>query len=287
MYKIRFGPSGNSESFYADGNKSTEQAAKWLADKGLDAFEYSFGRGTKMSDEKAEKIREKMTEYDVAVSAHAPYYINFANPDDEMIEKSFMYVLNTAEKVRKMGGNRVIFHPASMGKETDRKAVVKRTYDNILRLTEKIYQTGNDDLIFCPETMGKINQIGDFNEVAEFCTIDKIYIPTVDFGHQNARTLGGLKTEEDFEQVIKCFIDAIGIERTRLMHIHFSKIEYSKGGEVKHLTFDTDDFKYGPDFEPLAKIIKKYQMTPRVICESAGTQAEDSLVMKQIYEATK
>ena len=83
---IKFGPSGNSESFYADGNKSTEQAAKWLADKGLDAFEYSFGRGTKMSDEKAEKIREKMSQYDVAVSAHAPYYINFASPDEKLID---------------------------------------------------------------------------------------------------------------------------------------------------------------------------------------------------------
>jgi len=245
MCRIKFGPSGNSESFYADGNKSTEQAAEWLSKKGLNAFEYSFGRGTKMSDEKAEKIRQKMSQFDIEISAHAPYYINFANPDDSMIEKSFMYVINTAEKVRRMGGNRIVFHPASMGKETDRKAVVSRTADNIKRLVDRIYNTGNDDLIFCPETMGKINQIGDFYEVAEFCKIDKIFVPTVDFGHQNARTLGGLKTEEDYEQIINCFIDAIGIERTRLMHIHFSKIEYSKGGEVRHLTFDTDDVGYG------------------------------------------
>lgn len=284
MCKIKFGPSGNSESFYTEGNKSTEQVAEWLNKRGLTAFEYSFGRGTNMSDEKAIAISKKMREFNIAVSGHAPYYINFANPDDDMIEKSFNYVLNTAHKVRLMGGNRIIFHPASVGKNNDRESALKRTHENIKKLTEKIYETGNDDLIFCPETMGKINQIGDFNEIAEICRIDKIYVPTVDFGHQNARTLGGLKTEADFEEIILCFIDAIGEERTKNMHIHFSKIEYSKGGEVKHLTFDTDYLNYGPQFEPLAKILKKYNMTPRVICESAGTQAEDALTMKRIYE---
>lgn len=286
MCKIRFGPSGNSESFYADGLKNTEQAAKWLADKGLDAFEYSFGRGTKMSEAKARLIGEKMAEYDIALSAHAPYYINFANPDPTMIEKSFGYVLDTAEKVRLMGGDRVIFHPASVGKDGDRQSALKRTYDNMSLLAEKIHLTGNDDLIFCPETMGKINQIGDFREVAQLCKIDKVFVPTVDFGHQNARTLGGLKTKEDFEEIIKCFIDAIGKERTDIMHIHFSKIEYSKGGEVRHLTFDTDQNGYGPDFLPLAQVIRQYGMKPRVICESSGTQAEDALAMKKIYEET-
>lgn len=285
MCKIKFGPSGNSESFYNEGFKTTEQAAEWLKNRGLDAFEYSFGRGTNVSDEKALAIGAKMKQFDIALSGHAPYYINFANPDDSMIEKSFMYVLNTAKKVRLMGGDRVIFHPASVGKDGDRQSALKRTHDNMTRLVDKIYQTGNDDLIFCPETMGKINQIGDFREVAELCKIDKVFIPTVDFGHQNARTLGGLKTQADFDEIAECFIDAIGAERAKKMHIHFSKIEYSKGGEVRHLTFDTDDLMYGPDFNLLANTLVKYQMTPRVICESSGTQAEDAAVMKHIYEA--
>ena len=54
MCKVRFGPSGNSESFYEQGYKNTEQAAEWLSKMGLSAFEYSFGRGTKIS----ESIRE-------------------------------------------------------------------------------------------------------------------------------------------------------------------------------------------------------------------------------------
>ena len=36
---IRFGPSGNSESFYAQGFSHTEQSAKFVRDMGLDCFE--------------------------------------------------------------------------------------------------------------------------------------------------------------------------------------------------------------------------------------------------------
>lgn len=285
MCKIKFGPSGNSDSFYADGLKNTEQAAEWLAKKGLSAYEYSFGRGTNMSDAKAQLIGKAMAQYGIAVSVHAPYYINFANKDASMIEKSIMYVLNSAAKARLMGGDRVVFHPASVGKEGSREEALARTAQNMRLLAEKIVQNGYDDMLFCPETMGKINQIGDFNEVAELCKIADFFVPTIDFGHQNARTQGGLKSQKDFEDIIECCVAAIGRSRTDKMHVHFSKIEYSKGGEVRHLTFDTGELHFGPDFEPLARVFKKYDMHPRVICESDGTQAEDALKMKEIYEA--
>ncbi len=285
MCKVRFGPSGNSESFYEQGYKNTEQAAEWLSKMGLSAFEYSFGRGTKISEKKALLIGEKMSQFDIEISAHAPYYINFANPDDEMIEKSFGYVLSTAEKLKLMGGKRVVFHPASVGKNALREDAFNRAYENMKKLAERIYAAGYEDMIFCPETMGKINQIGDFHEIAKLCSIDDVFVPTVDFGHQNARTLGGLKTQKDFDEIISCFISEIGENRTKMMHIHFSKIEYTKGGEVRHLTFDTDTLNYGPSFEPLAASIKKFGLCPVVICESAGTQAEDALKMKNIYEA--
>ncbi|MFR6640544.1 MAG: TIM barrel protein [Christensenellales bacterium] len=78
---LRIGPSGNSLSFYESGHKHTFEAAKWLAAMGLNAYEYSFGRGVKMSDETAAKIRSEMDKYGIEVSVHAPYYTNFSNPD--------------------------------------------------------------------------------------------------------------------------------------------------------------------------------------------------------------
>ncbi len=279
---IRFGPSGNCTRFYDEGHVSSVDAPKWLSEQGLNAYEYSFGRGINISDEKANAIGELGKKFDVAISVHAPYYINFANPSEEMAEKSFGYVLRSCEKVRAFYGNRVVFHPSTVGKMT-RKEAVALTSKRLETLSRLIVESKMDDCIFCPETMGKINQIGDVEEVTEFCKIADFFIPTIDFGHINARTYGSLKTEEDYERIIVHLINNLGFERASMVHIHFSKIEYSVGGEVKHLTFA--DTLFGPEFAPLAKVLKKYKLDPVVICESDGTQADDALYMKHLYES--
>ena len=133
---ILFGPSGNSNSFYADGNKKSEQAFEWLAKKGLNAYEYSFGRGINIGEEKARVMRAESEKYGVKISVHAPYYINFSNQSDDMIEKSVSYVLNSAIKVRQLGGDRIVFHPASVGKMTREQAfeLCKKNFDKLLTL---------------------------------------------------------------------------------------------------------------------------------------------------------
>ena len=281
---IRFGPSGNCKRFYDEGFKSSVEAPEWLSKQGLTAYEYSFGRGINVGDDKARAVGAKGKEFGVEISVHAPYYINFANPSDEMAEKSYNYLLNSCNKARAFGGNRIVFHPATVGKMT-RPEAVELTKKRLKILADIIKANGMDDCYFCPETMGKINQIGDAEEIAEFCKIADFFIPTVDFGHINARTYGSLKTEEDYEKIITCLLNAIGTERTNKLHIHFSKIEYSVGGEVRHLTFA--DTVFGPEFLPLAKILKIYRLSPVVICESDGTQADDALEMKRIYDSVE
>ena len=278
---IRFGPSGNSTRFYDEGHLASTDAPKWLADQGLNAYEYSFGRGINISREKAAAIGELGKTFDVEISVHAPYYINFANPSDEMASKSYGYVIRSCERVRDFGGKRVVFHPSTVGKMT-RKEAVELTQRRMEILASIIKENGMDDCIFCPETMGKINQIGDVEEVTEFCKVADFFIPTIDFGHINARTYGSLKTYEDYEHIIEHLINNLGQERASKMHVHFSKIEYSQGGEVRHLTFA--DTVYGPEFAPLARVIKKYNLSPVIICESDGTQADDALEMKHFYE---
>ena len=91
-----------------------------------------------------------------------------------------------------------------------------------------------------------------------------------------------LNQESDFEEIIVYLIDNLGFEKVKNIHIHFSKIMYGEKGEIKHLTFE--DNEYGPNFEPLAKVLKKYNIEPVIICESKGTQAEDAGEMKQIFE---
>ena len=277
---IKFGPSGNCESFYAEGNLHTEQAPAFVKKRGLDCFEYSFGRGVRMSEDKAIAIGEAFAREGVEISVHAPYFINFANPDDEMAAKSYGYVLDSAKMCKLMGGKRIVFHPAAQGKAT-REEAVEKTEERLKILRDYIYLNDLQDMIFCPETMGKLAQIGTVEEIARFCKIDPVYTPCIDFGHINAREQGSLKTVEDYQSRLEYLIHELGFERMEHFHVHFSKIMYSAKGEVKHLTFS--DEVYGPEFEPLAIALKTLGLKPYIVSESDGTQAEDAKVMKDIY----
>lgn len=277
---IKFGPSGNSESFFAAGFSHTEEAAAFVKARGLDCFEYSFGRGVRMGEEKAIAIGEAFKAEGVELSVHAPYFINFANPDDEMAAKSYGYVLDSGKMVKLMGGERIVFHPAAQGK-AEREAAVQKTEDRLKILRDYIYLNDMQDLKFCPETMGKIAQIGTVEEIVRFCKIDPVYTPCVDFGHINAREQGSLKTAEDYLSRLSYMVEELGYERMKHFHAHFSKIMYSSKGEVKHLTFE--DTVYGPEFYPLAVALKELKLEPYIVSESAGTQAEDAVEMKRIY----
>lgn len=277
---IKFGPSGNCESFYAEGFSHTEESAAFVKKRGLDCFEYSFGRGVRMSEDKAISIGEAFANEGVEISVHAPYFINFANPDDEMAAKSYGYVLDSAKMLKLMGGKRVVFHPAAQGKAT-REEAVALTEERLKILRDYIYLNDMQDLIFCPETMGKLAQIGTVEEITRFCKIDSVFTPCIDFGHINAREQGSLKTVEDYKSRLQYMIDELGYERMKHFHAHFSKIMYSAKGEVKHLTFD--DAVYGPEFEPLAIALKELKLEPYIVSESAGMQAEEAEYMKKVY----
>ncbi len=279
---IKFGPSGNCESFYAEGYNHTEEAAAFVKNRGLDCFEYSFGRGVRMSEDKAISIGEAFKAADVEISVHAPYFINFANPDDEMAAKSYGYVLNSAKMAKLMGGKRIVFHPAAQGKAT-REEAVALTEERLKILRDYIYLNDLQDMMFCPETMGKLAQIGTVEEIVRFCKVDPVFTPCVDFGHINAREQGTLKTVEDYRSRLQYMIDKLGFERMQNFHVHFSKIMYSAKGEIKHLTFE--DSVYGPEFEPLAVALKELKLQPYIVSESAGTQAEDAKYMKNAYFA--
>ncbi len=276
----KLGPSGNSRGFYEEGNLHSEQAFIWLRQKGLDAYEYSFGRGVRLSDEKAAQFCVESKKHSIEVSVHAPYYINFANPDPQMIKKSIMYLIESCKKLAIMGGKRVVFHAASVGRLT-RQEAFNLCLKNIDLLLSEIYANNLNNFYFCPETMGKINQIGDVDEIANIVNRDPCFLPAIDFGHLNARTQGSIKGKDDYRAILDKLLTTIGEFKTKNMHVHFSKIEYSKGGEVRHLTLA--DTKFGPPFEQLAYVIDEYKLNPIIISESEGTQAEDALTMKKIY----
>ena len=230
---IKFGPSGNSVSFVTEGHKSTMETFEWLANKNLDLFEYSFGQGVRLSQTTAALFGAEAAKYNIEVSVHAPYFINFANPDPEKIDNSINYILSSLSVLKAFGGKRCVFHPGSEG-GASRSEAFNRTLKGVEKMAEAKHEMGFDDLIVCPETMGKIAQIGTLEEIIELCKIDSTIYPCIDFGHINARECGSLKTKDDYRRIVDAMLDGIGEEKTANMHIHFSKIEYTARGEKLH-----------------------------------------------------
>ena len=279
----RFGPAGNSDSF-SKIYKSSKDAPKWLADKGLTAYEYQCGRGVNIGEVTARAIGEEAAKHAIQMSVHAPYFINLSSGDPDRIEKNSKYILDAARCADYMGGSRIVVHMGGLSKMT-RDEAMDNSLINIRQALSVLDSEGLGHVRICVETMGKVNVMGDLEEVCYVCKLDERLLPCIDFGHLNARTHGSLKTYEDFQHIFDTMENEIGVERAKQFHSHFSKIEYSKGGEVRHLTFK--DTVYGPGFDSVALLTAQRGYGPTFICESAGTQAEDALQMKKQYERVK
>ncbi len=282
--KANFGVAGNSDSFYNEGHKASEEMPKWLADFGLDAYEYQCGNGVRCGEATAKKIAAAAVENNIIMSVHSPYYINLATPEEEKRAGSINYIMQSAQLAKYLGGERVVVHSGAIGK-LKREEALEFAKKTLTLARCEMENAGFSDIRLCIETMGKINQLGNLDETLELCRIDDSFLPCIDFGHLNARTLGGLKEKADFEEIFNKIEDRLGKDRLKIFHSHFSKIEYTKGGEKKHLTFEDDVF--GPDFDFVAQIIAERGLAPTIICESCGTQAEDALFMKKMYMSVK
>lgn len=281
---IKFGPAGTADSFKTMGYKDSTSLPEYLEKFSLNAFEYQCGRGVNVNKDKAEILKKGFYEKGITLSLHSPYYISLSSVEKEKRDKSIDYILQSAKAVKMLGGDRIVVHSGSCSK-ISREEATALAKDTLKRAKEALEETGLSDIHLCPETMGKINQLGTLEEVMELCRVDDSFIPCIDFGHLNARTLGSIKTPEDYEKILNVIENSLGYDRLKAFHSHFSKIEHSAGGEVRHLTFE--DAKFGPNPEALMEIIYRRNLEPTFICESAGTQTEDAAYMKKCYELNK
>jgi len=274
----KFGPGGNSEAFKSAGFTSTQNAPAWLATIGLDAYEYEAGNGLTAGPATLGLIGREAAKHNIKMSFHTPYFISLSGVVEEKRLKSIEYIRQSIEAARLLGAGTIVVHCGSCAK-ISREEAMKLSADTLARTVNEVDTYGIKIGI---ETMGKVNQLGTLDEVLSLCTIDSSLVPVIDFGHLNARDLGGVfKNSDDYLRVFDRIDTNLGGLVLDSLHCHFSKIEWTGSGEKRHLTF-ADDI-YGPDFEPLVEAIVKANISPTIICESAGTQSDDALAMKRKY----
>lgn len=274
-----FGPGGNGDLFYQDGCKSTLQSPGWVKRFGLDAFEYEAGNGLTAGEASLRAVGEKAREHGIKMSLHTPYFISLSGVDPEKRLKSIDYIKKSLWAAELLGAETIVIHSGSAAK-ISREEAMALSKDTLARVAEAV---GDTPIKLGIETMGKVNQLGTLAEVIEQCRVAPIYAPVVDFGHLNARAIGGAFPNVDsYRRVFDEIATSLGDSFAKHLHCHFSKIAYTSAGEKKHLTFADEEF--GPVFEPLAEAIVRESVTPNIICESDGTQAEDALFMKRAYQ---
>ena len=274
-----FGPGGNSDVFRLAGLKSTVDAPKWVKSIGLDAYEYEAGNGLAASPAMLAKIGEEARIHNIKMSFHTPYFISLSGVVEEKRLNSINYIRQSLDAANLLGAGTIVVHSGSAAKIT-RDEAMRLAGDTLVKTLSAVDTYG---IKIGLETMGKVNQLGTLDEVLELCRIDSAFVPVVDFGHLNARDLGGVfVSADDYLRVFDKIDRTLGAHVAENLHCHFSKIEWTNSGEKRHLTFE--DEIYGPNFEPLVEVIYKNNLSPTIICESAGTQSDDALAMKKYYE---
>ena len=244
---------------------------------------------------RSRRVGEEAARNGIALSLHAPYFISLSSVEPEKRQNSIGYITESLRAAEWLGADIIVVHTGSAAK-ISRETAMEYASDTLI----KLLQSTDSKVRIGLETMGKLNQLGTLSEVLTLCKIDKSRLyPVVDFGHLNCRgrlqsgvfdnpdepdvTGGVFVTVDDYRAVFDRIARELGDGYAKTLHCHFSKIEYTKSGEKKHVRFEDEGFE--PAFEPLIEAIVREGLAPRFISESAGTMAEDAKTMKDYYDS--
>ena len=235
---IRIGQAGIPLSCKGRTNKDGLVYTKEVLD--LNAMEVQFVRGLYiMADEEAQFMKDYAKENDVELNVHTPYYINLAGTSEEL-DISFEKIMFSAKLADKMGAKTVVVHPGFYGEDS-----AKKTMKKIIKNTKKVQGMIKKEKIKAKiglETLGKQKVFGSLEEIIEICQNVKGTIPVIGMGHIHARTNGGLKKREDFEEIFQ------KLKPLRLRHflIHITGVLYENGNEYYHLPIKKGDMPLAP-----------------------------------------
>jgi len=270
---IRIGQAGIPLSCKGRTNKDGLVYTKQVLD--LNAMEIQFVRGLYvMEEEEAIFIHDYSKENDVELHVHAPYYINLAGSGEEL-DISLEKVMSSAISAHKMGAKTVVIHPGFYGEES-----AKKTSKKVIKSVKKLQNMFKKEKLKIKlgiETMGKQKVFGSLDEIIDVCTNVKGTIPVVGLGHIHARTNGGLKKREDFEEVFA------KLKPLRQKHylIHLTGVMYENGNEYYHVPIKKGDMPLAP----LIEIILDNNYNVTFISESPLLEHDAVYIRLQVEKA--
>ncbi len=251
-----------------------------LASEDLNAFELGWVRSVRVSEKTCEKIRSTAEEHDVALSVHAPYYINL-NADDEEWPKSRKRLMDAAHFGNLAGAEDIVFHPGSYF-ERPPEEVLPLAIERLGGCVEELRAAGNP-VVLRPETMGKSAMLGSLEDTLQMSVALDGVEPCLDFAHLHARPGdGSMNTYAEWDAVLTAYKDALGVKALKRLHAHLSGIEYGPKGEKNHVPIQESDL----DLEALLQALHDHKCGGKIVVESPWEVMQaDALFVKSLWEA--
>jgi deoxyribonuclease-4 len=271
--ELLFGTAGIPVSAKGGG---TAAGIERIRELGLGCMELEFVRGVTMTREVSHEVRRAKERTGVALSVHAPYYINLNAKEEEKREASIRRILDSARIGYAAGARDIVFHPGYYLKRPEEEVyeVMREAISGIM----EVLDGEGIDVTLRPETTGKHTQFGSLEELISLSQEVGGVLPCVDFAHIHARTWRN-NSKDEFMAILERLEKELGKEAVENLHAHVSGIEYGRKGEKRHLIFQDSDFNY----VDLAAALKEFCAAGMVICESPNLE-EDALELKGAYE---
>ncbi len=276
MLSFRFGTVGSPKTTPKSPGGS-EGATIHLRTLGLSAFEIGWVRSVRVSAKTCAKIKAAAAENDIALSVHAPYYINL-NADAQEWPKSRKRLMDAARSGFLAGATDIVFHPGSYF-ERPAEEVLPGVIERLDGCVRELRAESNP-VTLRPETMGKGAVIGSLDDTLKMSAAIDGVEPCLDFPHLHARPGdGSMNTYDEWVAVLQVYANALGNESLQRLHIHLSGIEYTDRGEQEHLPIQESDLK----LEAILQALIDLNCGGRILCESPILE-KDALLVKETWQ---
>ena len=275
MLSFRFGTVGSPSATPKKPGGSVG-GIQYTREIGLDALELAWVQGVRVSETTCQAIRDTAEENDVALSVHAPYYINL-NCDEEKWLRLRKYLIDEAYFGNLAGATDIVFHPGTyFGRSVEE--VLEVVIPRLQGCQDEVRASGNP-VILRPETMGKSAVIGSLEDSLALARAVPGVIPCIDFAHLHARPGdGSMNTYQEWMLVLDSYRQALGEKSMENLHIHLSGINYGLKGEKNHLILEEADF----DFKALMQALADSGAKGRIMCESPVMEV-DALKFRELW----
>jgi len=243
---------------------------------GITAMEIEWVQSVPKSIERMAEIRETAETLGIALTVHAPYFVNLNSPDHAKLAASKRRVLDALSMAELCGARSVCVHAAfNLGLPPEKVLEnVRRATEDIMKRKTALFPHVN----LAYETMGKPTQFGTLEDVLKVSKEFGNY-PCVDPAHMHARENGKVNSREEWNDMFDLYQKYLGAKSLKQVHMHFSGIAYTAKGERMHLPLERSDAKW-KDF---LKVLKKRKTEGVVVCESPLLE-KDTLLMQKFFE---